>query len=690
MRKTTIFLLFAFFALSIFAKPISSDKALNAAHSFLLSQYDGPIAGKPFALTPHSAIKSNTGTETALYVFNINNNGFIIISGDDAAYPVLGYSYSNPFGEYEVPVQMEDMLASYVEQIEYIRANNVQADAVTSQMWADLLDGSYDNHKPAIVEPLLNCEWDQGGYYNALCPEDPDGPAGRVYAGCVATMMGMTMYYYRYPTVGTGSHGYSSNYGYLSVNFSQSNYDYQQMPSKLIYENYDVAKLLYDCGVAIDMNYSPYGSGAYMGTTLAAMKTYFGYNSSASLDYKDDYTETNWKNLLKGQLDAGHPIPYAGYDVSSGHAFVCDGYDGDLFHFNWGWSGYYNGYFYINNLNPGYNFSSGQQAFINCYPSSVSYPSACGNYNMQSRSGSISSGNSSSDYLNDQSCSWYIHPTDTVSRIDIDFNRFKTESGNDILSIYEGDDTNGTLIGSYSGDSIPNDLSVNGKEVFITFVSNSSITDQGFQLDYYGNVPTFCNNLSFLYAPSGTVSDGSNSFPYNNNTMCRWKLEPAGAAAIQFNFTEFSLEDNQDFLYFYDYSGGSYTLVSTFSGANIPQTFYINSPQVMVLFKTNSSTAQNGFSFNYNSLASSIEENSNLSMYVFADGDNQYLQVNSFPEGEYSISLTDITGRTISQRKISILSSSSTINLNTSSLSNGMYFCTISNTEIKKTLKFFK
>ncbi len=250
MRKTAALLLAFFIVGSVFAKPINSDDAMRVAYSFLITQNDGPIGGKVFTLSPYSAIKGQNSSTAALHIFNINNEGFIIISGDDAAYPILGYSYSNSFGEGEVPVQMESMLISFTKEIEYLRVQNIQPDAYTSKLWADLLTGQYTNPKLSSAGPLLTNTWDQGGPYNALCPEDPEGPGGRVYAGCVASMMAMTMYYYRYPTQGTGSHGYTSDYGYLHVDFSQSNYDYEQMPGRLIYENYDVAKLMYDCGVS--------------------------------------------------------------------------------------------------------------------------------------------------------------------------------------------------------------------------------------------------------------------------------------------------------------------------------------------------------------------------------------------------------------------------------------------------------
>ncbi|PLW94029.1 MAG: hypothetical protein C0592_04300 [Marinilabiliales bacterium] len=689
MRKFGLFMLAILFAGSIFAKPVSSETAMNAAHSFLLAENNVTLFGKAYHLELQSTLQSDKSMHPAIYIFNINSSGFIIISGDDAAYPVLGYSDVNAFGAGEVPVQMQSMLESFVEQIDYIRSNGIEATTNISNVWNDLLNNTYSNPKPTGVQPLLSCLWDQGAAYNALCPEDPEGPGGRVYAGCVATMMGMTMYYYRYPRQGSGSHGYNSNYGYLSVDFSQSYYNYEQMPTQLAYGNYDVAKLLYDCGVAIDMNYSPYGSGAYMHTTLDAMKSYFGYNPSSTLEYKDNYTEPNWKDLLKTQLDAGYPIPYAGYDVSSGHAFVCDGYEGDMFHFNWGWSGSFNGYFYINNLNPGYNFSTGQQAFIDCYPASVSYPSSCGNYDMTSRSGSISSGNSSAGYLNDQSCSWYIHPADSVSFIDIEFKRFNTEAVNDLVSIYQGSSSSDPLIGTYSGDSLPNDLSIQGEEVFITFTSNASIPDDGFLIDYFGNVPVYCNNLTLLYDQQGTITDGSNSYPYNDNTMCRWRIEPPGAAGVQIDFIEFDLESNMDFLSIYDITTNPYTLIAQLTGSSLPQSVFANTPRVMVIFKSDDSNTEAGFKFNYHGVATGIEEESALSMFIFNSDDNTFLQLNDFPEGLYNVTLTDLTGRTLSSRDMPV-NGTTTVNLNTSSFISGMYFVTISNPEMRKTLKFFR
>ena len=87
---------------------------------------------------------------------------------------------------------------------------------------------------------------------------------------------------------------------------------------------------------------------------------------------KSDYTNSSWIQLVEDELNAGRPVQYRGSGSTGGHSFVCDGFDyNDYFHFNWGWSGAYNGYFSVGNLNPGtYNFSSGQGALVGIQPGS--------------------------------------------------------------------------------------------------------------------------------------------------------------------------------------------------------------------------------------------------------------------------------------------------------------------------------
>ena len=192
--------------------------------------------------------------------------------------------------------------------------------------------------------------------------------------------------YWEYPSQGTGFHSYNEDdYGTISANFGSTTYQWSSMPNNISSSNNAVATLMYHCGVSVDMNYSPQVSGAYVITAQSpvthcseyAFTTYFGYDNSVQGVERANYTTDSWIQLLKTELDAGRPIEYAGFGSGGGHAFVCDGYDNnDYFHFNWGWGGYYDGYFLIDALNPsgtgtgggdgGYN--SGHQAVIGIMP----------------------------------------------------------------------------------------------------------------------------------------------------------------------------------------------------------------------------------------------------------------------------------------------------------------------------------
>jgi len=682
MNKVISLALLLLCVLSLNAAPISENQARTVASGFLVS--------KGFENQKSNLQLVSFGTRSAVpeyFVFNFGQNGFIIIAGDDAAAPVLGYSTESSFSGENMPNSFTAMLESFSVQIAEIRQRGLTADETIQAQWQNYLAENIASEKGISTSQLLTCQWDQGSPYNALCPYDAAGPGNRVYAGCVATAMAMTMYYYRYPTQPTGYHSYNSAYGPLSVDFTQSYYNYEQMPWRLNSANYDAAKLQYDCGVAVDMMYSPNGSGAYMDDALNAMKEHFGYNPAATLEYKGNYTETDWKNLLKAQINAGHPMAYAGYDIDAGHAFVCDGYSDQMFHFNWGWSGSYNGYFFIDNLNPGYNFSAGQQAFINCYPAAVTTPSACGNYHMTARSGSLETGRGLTGYADNQSCSWLIEPADSIQNITIEFRYLNTELNNDTVTIYSGIDESAPIAATYSGNTTPSFLTVNGNKVFITFKSNASVTGSGFHADYYAYTPAFCTILSVHSDSAGTVNDGSHGYPYNNNSVCRWRIEPEGAEGILIEFTEFNLEAQNDFLYFYQYP--SYILVDSLSGNALPQSLYINSNKAMVVFKSNDANADAGFTFNYRSLATGLNDYTEASMYVAAENTFPTLHLSHFPAGQYQISLTDLTGRMLYESKHELSATNEKIVIPFTPENSGLYLISLKGNNISRTLKYF-
>ena len=365
--------IFCSLTLWLYAEIVSQEEASIAArnHYYQVSSIHN---GQDYeAIIPHLIFTRNDNFLPVYYIFNINqNDGYVIISAEDRAYPVIGYSLTGLFDtvkEHQPPA-LKDWLTSSEAQIVHIRLKGLSADDLIYRTWELLRTGDQKISDIKNVNPLLSTNWDQGEYYNEDCPVDPEGPGGHVWAGCVATAMGQVMKYHNYPLQGTGSHGYTCPpYGYLYANFGSATYNWANMPNQLYSSNDAVAQLLSHLGISVEMQYSPTSSGASMSDARDALVSYFNYSDDAAFLWKDDYINSQWENMLQNDLDNFLPILYRGQNDESGHAFVCDGYQGSYFHFNWGWSGYYNGYFYLDNLNPGgSDFTVYQGAILNLHP----------------------------------------------------------------------------------------------------------------------------------------------------------------------------------------------------------------------------------------------------------------------------------------------------------------------------------
>lgn len=376
--KTKFTLFFAAFILvfgSLFGKEIPINEASTVAKNFI---YEHTGIKQSTIVLSETTISNNNNN--IYYVFNIDKGGFVLVAAEDNFSPIIGYSFKNKFETENQPANLQWWLNQYVEEIEYTRENNIKAN--NSDLWniynvsfAEFLKTTSPNSKEVIVEPLTGeILWDQGAGWNEFCPEDADGAGGHVYAGCVATAMGIVMKYWEYPIAGSNSHSYyAGSYGTLTANFGNTNYMWELMDNNSA--NDYSALLLFHLGVSVDMGYSADGSGAFSFDVPYALEHYFDYNTSAQYISKSSYSNSSWLNLLKGQLDADKPVYYSGRDDDNGgHAFVCDGYDDtDNFHFNFGWSGISNGFYILGTDGVG-GFYNDQSAVINIEPDAAYFP----------------------------------------------------------------------------------------------------------------------------------------------------------------------------------------------------------------------------------------------------------------------------------------------------------------------------
>ncbi len=349
------------------------------------------------SITPDDAVLYTFTELPMLHVYAVGQDGFVILAAYGGVTPVMGYSFDSPAGE-ELNPEVAYWLRNLDRQVAQAAAAGYRDTAAESQ-WHRLLYAPVPDEPLSLdnVPALLQTRWDQGAPYNKLCPFDSNYHT-RTVVGCVATAMAQIMKYWNHPSSGTGSHSYTprshSDYGEQSADFEGGTYiweymndRYETMTTNSERSEWAVSLLSYHCGVAVDMMYGPSalgGSGAYSScgywtTSCAdqAFHRYFKYspdlvyrerNGSVWYEgaYRDTYyySDSAWCAMLDAELALGHPMYYDGSDSTGGHAFVLDGSDnGRRYHFNWGWSGSYDGFYHINDVAPRYGGYGGNATY---------------------------------------------------------------------------------------------------------------------------------------------------------------------------------------------------------------------------------------------------------------------------------------------------------------------------------------
>jgi hypothetical protein len=371
MKKYLMTMLALVFGLGLVqANPVGVSQAKYVGQQFVQANFEQSRQAQELTLVYTG---TSTRGEACFYVFNVGNDGFVMVSADDFYRPIIGYSKNRSFDTNinpELGYMLNQLIASRTGK------NTGKATPKVAAEWQSVMNsGKLISRNGGRGEfYLVQTQWDQGSPYNYFCPQAAGGPGGRVYAGCVATAMSQVMKYWNHPLQGTGSHtNYNSGFGPLTANFGATTYEWDKMPNKLTNNSPQeeieaVALLMYHCGIAVDMHYAIDGSGAYSQDVPSRITQYFGYTNQAVLRGRDNYTYDNWSQMLKESFDMGWPLYYSGQSPEGGHAFVCDGYnDEGFFHYNWGWSGSGDDFYDFDQID--YNSSDG--AIFNFVPTEV-------------------------------------------------------------------------------------------------------------------------------------------------------------------------------------------------------------------------------------------------------------------------------------------------------------------------------
>ncbi|MFR9166746.1 MAG: C10 family peptidase [Dysgonomonas sp.] len=368
MKQTLLlFISFLLIAAGGYAQQRSEKNALLEARKFLEKQKESgkkTAAGSKELSVAYTCVDTrktqSSSQDVYYYVFNVGkDNGFIIISGDERAKTVLGYTDTGDFDIEQLSDNFRYWLSFYQKELDALFKQPISS--LSNKDTKKEMQSDPDGFAKEIL-PLVTAEWGQDAPYNDKCPQmlNDEGEYQNTITGCVATAMAQAMYYYKWPEKGNGylSYKLSSFKDSLRANFSATTYDWTNMKDEYGNTSSDIEKdavstLMYHCGVGVKMDYGLNASAAYLENIPKAMATYFRYDTCMHNYNRRYFYPQEWEKIIKEELNSRRIVLYYGADVYTAHLFICDGYDqSGFFHINWGWADRSNGYFQLSALDP--------------------------------------------------------------------------------------------------------------------------------------------------------------------------------------------------------------------------------------------------------------------------------------------------------------------------------------------------
>lgn len=748
MKKFTLLVtLLAVFASGFSTNVVPVSDAVKVSKNFLAERI-GSMEAQNFIITLTHTEYADDGTPV-YYRFQVGEKGFIMISATDQVFPVLAYSLESNF--------TRNPMSSYLcekYKSELVEVQAMPATKSAHEGWSRYLSDDFQL-RPAkdgvrSVEPLVTTTWDQQPYYNSECPYNPKTEYvfdKRVPVGCVALTMANIMFYYRYPDVGYGSVTYipreyddENNVTYVyppaSANFAQTTYNYDAMPNSLSSYNYELARLLFQCGVSVSMKYGFDGSASNSEDALESFKSHFGYSQSGQyLNIQDVVTDTSaaaaaltlpdWEAKMLEDLDNHRPIFYSGRNKTlGGHAWIVDGYTTAsdsvrYFHVNWGWGGTDNGFYLMRNMNTSsgnFNYAYLDHMMFHLVPAdtlAIEKPTT-GSARVTSSQGTISDGAGNMKYKPNTYRSWVFAAPDARA-YKFKFSKLKLKDGDKVIVYNGGTEASGikqqytgeykmaacsdytgysgSTHGDFPGTNLPAALSVVADSVLVVFTSNDDDeTGYGFVLDY--EVTTFYTNAcaditSFANVYSGTITDKKNNEesddPYRSSVVCQSRL-----FGLQFNtgydiaFPKFDLRAG-DYVELYDFSSNlaespdGKDLIVRYDINNMPSGI-INIPytDVLVRFVSDNWLEGTGFKMQfYGKLG--VDQHSNfedVAIFPNPATDNLFVKLTAEAQDVQAV-VYDLAGKMVYSDLFSHAGGEQQYTLPVNTLANGIYFLSL-------------
>ncbi|MBD5317299.1 MAG: hypothetical protein HDS11_06505 [Bacteroides sp.] len=356
MKKILLTAIAALCVGGAWAAPVSADRAKATAVAFIKGQTGRDVT-----------VKEVVTQNDSYYILNLAQGGWVIVSADDTATPVLGYNTRGSMSWHTVPDNMRHILSDYTREMRAIKAAGIKTQ---NSAWRSV-GSRMMSRAGASVDPLIQVNWNQTAPFNEYCPGSGNSKA---IVGCVAVAMSQAMSVQRYPAQPQGTQTYgSANYGQITINYdAEKAYDWEAILKGTNRYN-ETARLLYHAGVSVEMDYGTEASGIpsnRIDRVTTALANNFGYNrDELRYIWRANYAG-DWESLVLNELNAGRAVIYNAVDSKGnyGHSFNVDGYDGNhMYHVNWGWGGYGDGFFTLDNLSDasmGMNYDSSHVVVI--------------------------------------------------------------------------------------------------------------------------------------------------------------------------------------------------------------------------------------------------------------------------------------------------------------------------------------
>ena len=387
MKKSIITLLLAAISATTFAQTVTLQQAQQRAVKFLNKEaHPLPLpkerGERTLSKVPTLQGANEGDSSLPYYIFNaVDGQGFVIVSGDERAREVLGYSASGSLTEESMPCGLEMLLAIYSEEIESL-TTLTSSPKGEGEVYANVNAPKKAMATRASINPLLSCQWGQSSPYNGRCPTSGNS---RCIVGCAATATSQVMYYWGHqqgnnlPTTTIPAYT-TRTLGLNCAELPATTFDWASMKDKGS-SDAAAAKLCRYVGQALQMDYGTSGSEAWGSDIGIVYRDFFGYDKHTRLVFRQDYDYDVFEEMIYNEIAEGRPVVITGSYINTdgtswgGHSFVCDGYQASngYYHINWGWNGQDDGYFPLSALNSSLNSWGGSNTtgkgfdiYLNC------------------------------------------------------------------------------------------------------------------------------------------------------------------------------------------------------------------------------------------------------------------------------------------------------------------------------------